>query len=82
MPSNLKSHDHKGHKKRITISEWMKKREFYKYRKWSLVNGIMTTQVDGKIYTQKQFEKKYPVPSVSNFSVNMENPNSNKLCLH
>lgn len=83
MASSLfKNPDRAGHKKKITISDWMKKRQFSKDRKWSLINGRMTTEVNGKIYTKKEFEKKYPVPSVPNFNVNTENPNSNKLCLH
>lgn len=65
--------------KNCRIGKVLKARDFRNNRLWHCdTSGELTTQVNGKTFTEEEFDNKYPVPNPVNYYLAKENPDKTR----
>jgi hypothetical protein len=60
------------------VVDWLKAKEFFTNRVWTLSGGEFTTIINGEKLTTKQFLSRYPIPDKIAFHMADENPDGTK----
>jgi hypothetical protein len=60
------------------VRDYLKARDFRYNRSWRWNGTNLVTEVEGKLLTSEEFDKKYPIPKRIQFYLADENPDKTK----
>lgn len=63
---------------RKVVKEYLKAKELFRDRLWSLVNGVFVTNYNGEWLSENELIERLPILRQSSLLANLQNPNVKK----